>query len=176
MSFRHPVSLCLLCCLASPALALPGDRDQPISVSADQATFNEKTGTAQYSGNILIQQGSMKITASELIVTTDAKGTVVTATARGTPAAFEQRPRADRGPAVAEALEVTYQAVDGVVVFNGKAKLHQDGASFQGARISYSLEKGEIEAKGDKDNRVKLVFPPPPKELRTSKRLGEDTP
>lgn len=175
MSFRHPVSTLLLgLLLSATARALPEDRDQPVNVSADQARFNEKTGLAHYSGNVLIQQGSLKIQADELVITTDAKGTVTTAVARGKPASFEQRPRADHGPAIAEATEITYQAVDGIVVFNGGAKLRQEGASFAGARISYSLERGEIEAKGDKQNRVQLVFPPPPKDLRKSKRLGEE--
>jgi lipopolysaccharide export system protein LptA len=166
----------LLLAVAGTAQALPTDRDQPISVSADQATFNEKTGTVLYTGHILIEQGSLKITADELVVTTDAKGTVINAIAKGNPASFEQRPRADRGPAVAEATQVTYQAVDGIVIFDGNARLRQEGASFQGARISYSMERGEIEAKGDKQNRVQLVFPPPPKDRRQNKRLGEEKP
>ena len=175
MYFRR-ISLLLLLGIAAPVLALPGDRDQPISVSADKATFNEKTGTALYSGNIVIQQGTIRIVADELVVTTDAKGTVITAVARGNPATFEQKTRPEYGPAVAEAQEVIYQAVEGFLTFNGKAKLKQEGASFQGASISYSLERGEIEAKGDKQNRVQLVFPPPPRESRISKKLGDGTP
>jgi lipopolysaccharide export system protein LptA len=176
MSFRHVVKLCLLLSFTGSALALPEDRDQPVNVSADQASFNEKTGTAVYRGNILVQQGSLRISADELVLTMDAKGTVVSAVARGNPASFEQRPRADHGPAVAEAMEVTYQAVEGIVTFNGKARLRQEGASFQGASISYSLERGEIEARGDKQTRVQLSFPPPPKNSRISKKLGEPAP
>jgi lipopolysaccharide export system protein LptA len=35
------------------------------------------------------------------------------------------------------------------------------------------MDKGEIEAKGNTQNRVQLVFPPPNKEDRKSKALGE---
>ena len=35
------------------------------------------------------------------------------------------------------------------------------------------MDKGEIEAKGNTQNRVQLVFPPPKKEDRKSKTLGE---
>jgi len=175
--FFRPASAALLLWVSGQVLALPGDRDQPISVSADQATFNEKTGTVYYTGHILIQQGTLKITADELVVTTDAtKGTVISAVAKGNPASFEQQPRPDHGPAIAEAAQVTYQAVDGIITLDGNARLRQEGASFQGARISYSMERGEIEAKGDKQNRVQLVFPPPAKASRLNKRLGEEKP
>ena len=169
-------NLVLLAAMTGAAYALPADRDQPVSVSADRASFNEKTGTALYSGNIVIQQGTIRITADELVVTTDARGTVVTAVSRGNPATIQQKPRPEYGPAGAEAQEVIYKAGEGVVMFNGKARLKQEGASFQGASISYNLERGEIEAKGDKQNRVQLVFPPPPRESRTSKKLGETAP
>ncbi len=35
------------------------------------------------------------------------------------------------------------------------------------------MDKGEIEAKGNKQNRVQLVFPPPKKEDRKNKKIGE---
>ena len=38
------------------------------------------------------------------------------------------------------------------------------------------MDKGEIEAKGNTQNRVQLVFPPPKKEDRKSKKLGENPP
>ncbi len=178
MSFPMPVRRLppLVILLACQAHALPTDRDQPVSVSADSASFNEKTGIAQYTGNILIQQGSLKIHADSLVVTTDAKGTVVSAVATGNPATFEQQPAANKGVARAEALEVNYLAIDGIVSLKGAAKLVQDGSSFRGASISYNLDRGEIEAKSDTKSRVELVFPPPPKDSRQSRKLGEPTP
>jgi lipopolysaccharide export system protein LptA len=156
--------------------ALPNDREQSVSIAADNASYNEKTGVATYRGNIDIQQGSLRITADELIVTVDSKGSVLTGIAKGKPAHFQQRPAADKGIATAEAEEVTYQARDGIIILKTNAKLQQDGSSFKSNEISYNLELGEIEAKGDKQNRVQLVFPPPSKENRQSKRLGDKPP
>jgi lipopolysaccharide export system protein LptA len=173
LSFRY---LVLLCLLPLTAVALPNDRDQPVSIAADNATFNEKTGVAIYRGNIDIQQGSLRITADELIVTVDSQGSVLTGIAKGKPAHFQQRPAIDKGIATAEAEEVTYQARDGIITLKINAKLQQDGSSFKSNEISYNLELGEIEAKGNKQNRVQLVFPPPSKENRQNKRLGNNPP
>ncbi len=172
MFYRH-VNVFLLCLFPLTAAALPTDREQPVNVAADSATFNEKTGIATYTGNIDIQQGSLHITADELVITTDSKGTVLTGVAKGNPAHFQQQPNADKGIASAEASEVTYLARDGIVTLKGNAKLQQDGSSFKSREINYNLDRGEIEAKGDSKNRVQLVFPPPSKENRQSKRLGQ---
>lgn len=177
-SNHTPSKLFLLVMGLSSALsyALPEDRDQRINIAADQASFNQKTGLATYKGNIVITQGSVKIRADELILTTDGKGNVKTAVAKGKPAHFEQQPNPDKGIATAEATEVSYNAQDGIIVLKGQAKLQQDGSNFQGVSISYNLDRGEIEAAGDQQTRVQLSFPPPSKENRQSKRLGETPP
>ncbi|PTQ89427.1 lipopolysaccharide transport periplasmic protein LptA [Agitococcus lubricus] len=167
--------LASLCLCLSPLLAnaLPNDRDQPISIAANSASFNEKTGIATYTGNIEVQQGSLLIKADEIIATVDKQGTIISVVAKGKPARFQQQPATDKGIASAEAEEVNYQARDGLVQLKGNAKLQQDNSSFKSQQISYSLDKGEIEAKGDSKNRVQLVFPPPKKEDRKTKKLGE---
>ena len=50
----------LLCNLAAAAvLALPDDREQPISIKADKAVRDEKQGFTIYSGNVIMEQGSL---------------------------------------------------------------------------------------------------------------------
>jgi lipopolysaccharide export system protein LptA len=140
MFYRHIKTILLLFITLNSLYALPNDREQPVSIAADNATFNEKTGVAIYRGNIDIQQGSLRITADELIVTVDSKGSVLTGIAKGKPAHFQQRPAADKGIATAEAEEVTYQARDGIITLKINAKLQQDGSSFKSNEISYNLE------------------------------------
>ena len=43
-----------LLALAGNALALPSDRDQPVKVAADSASFHQKTGVAIYKGHVHI--------------------------------------------------------------------------------------------------------------------------
>lgn len=174
--FYRLASLCLLAALPLSGMALPNDREQPVSITADSATFNEKTGIATYSGNIEIRQGSLLINADQIVATTDKEGKILNVIATGKPAHFQQKPAPDKGLATAEADEVTYQARDGLIVLKGNATLKQDASSFKSNEISYSLDKGEIEAKGSSKSRVQLIFPPPSKENRQNKRLGETPP
>ena len=55
MFYRRVSLLLLLVSYQVAALALPNDRDQPISLAADNASYNEKTGLAVYSGNVEIK-------------------------------------------------------------------------------------------------------------------------
>ena len=53
-------------CVESGAKA--EDFKEPIIIESDSAERNEKTGLTQYKGNVVIQQGSMVIDASEVTV------------------------------------------------------------------------------------------------------------
>lgn len=174
--FYRRASFFLLTLAATSGHALPNDREQPVAVAADNATFNEKTGVATYTGNIEIRQGSLLIKADQIVATTDKEGKILSVIATGKPAHFQQQPALDKGMATAEAEEITYQAREGLIVLKRNATLKQDASSFKSNEISYSLDKGEIEAKGNSKNRVQLVFPPPSKENRQSKRLGDAPP
>ena len=173
MFYRH-LSLLLLLAYHSLAIALPNDREQPISLSADNATYNEKTGVAIYSGKVEIKQGSLLIKAEQITANTDTEGKILTIVATGKPAYFQQQPTADKGIATAEAEEISYQALDGLISLKRNAILKQADSTFKSLEILYSMDKGEIEAKGNTQNRVQLVFPPPKKEDRKSQKLGEN--
>ena len=49
---------------SAAAWALPTDRTQPIRVQADSAELDDKQGVAVYRGDVVITQGSMKITGN----------------------------------------------------------------------------------------------------------------
>lgn len=175
MFYRH-LSLTSLLLLSNLANALPNDREQNITLAADNASFNEKTGIAIYTGNVEIKQGSLLIKAEQILATTDKEGKILTVVATGKPAHMQQKPSIEKGIATAQAEEITYQARDGLIVLKRNAKLEQDGSSFKSLEINYSMDKGEIEAKGNSQNRVQLVFPPPKKEDRKTKKLNDTPP
>ena len=78
------------------ALAIPSDRQQPISLVADRATFNERTGITTYTGNVIIEQGTMKLQANSIVANLNSKKQISTITANGSPARFQQ-PAFSRG-------------------------------------------------------------------------------
>lgn len=72
------------------AYALPSDASQPIRLSADKATYSERLGVTTYSGNVIISQGTLKITASNITVNLNTDKSIGSAVATGSPATFEQ--------------------------------------------------------------------------------------
>jgi len=153
----------LLCCVSLPlsiAHALPSDQNQPASLEADRATYNERTGITTYTGNVLITQGSVRIEADSIVVNLTSNRGIKDATAKGRPARFQQQISADKGLARGEGQSVVYDAQAGIVTLTGNALLTQDGARFSGNSIRYSINQGDVEALGSTQNRVKIVIPP----------------
>ena len=58
----------LLAIMPFSALGLSSDRNQPMTIEADRATLNEKTGNSVYEGNVHVQQGSLVLQGSKMTV------------------------------------------------------------------------------------------------------------
>ncbi|GGB83603.1 lipopolysaccharide export system protein LptA [Marinobacterium zhoushanense] len=156
-----------LCCLAlssaAPSvLALPEDRSEPINISADSASINEKTGVTVYSGRVEISQGSMKIRGDRIELYRSGDGDVDRIVAIGKPAQFEQQPKADEPVTHAYGLRMEYRISAQTVTINEQAKVEQGQDTFTGERIVYNMDKAIVDAYGseDGDQRVKMVIQP----------------
>lgn len=156
--------------LAGLLQALPSDQQQAITIEADQAFYNEKTGLTEYRGNVYLQQGSLKVKADTLTVKQNAKSQQAEQlVAVGTPATFEQKPEADKETVNAEAMRITYQVLEQEVVLEQQAVLHQGQTKITSDKISYSAEKQAFRAEqrpGAVDKaagRVHVTLPPPNK-------------
>jgi lipopolysaccharide export system protein LptA len=153
----------LCCCVVlsvGRVYALPSDQNQPVSLEADRATYNERTGVTTYTGNVLITQGSIRIEADSIVVNLTADRSIKDATAKGRPARFQQQISSDKGIARGEGQTINYDAAGGILALTGNALLTQDGARFSGNSIRYSINQGDVEATGSGSNRVKIVIPP----------------
>ena len=51
----------LMLAIAPAVFALPEDRDQPIEITADSAVINEKQSQAEYTGAVVVTQGTLKL-------------------------------------------------------------------------------------------------------------------
>ncbi|MDR9778245.1 lipopolysaccharide transport periplasmic protein LptA, partial [Rhizobium hidalgonense] len=118
--------------------ALTSDRQQAITLEADRATYNEKSGITTYTGNVIIQQGTIKIQADSLVATLNKDRQIQQVTAKGRPAKFQQQISSEKGLARGEGQSMVYNAETGVIVMTGNAYLTQDGASFRGNILRYS--------------------------------------
>ncbi|UYZ67494.1 lipopolysaccharide transport periplasmic protein LptA [Moraxella bovis] len=156
--------------MALSAHALPSDASQPIRLLADKATYSERTGVTSYSGNVIIEQGTLKITADNITLNLDDKRSIKTALATGRPATMQQVVTQEKGLAKGQANKIDYNAVTGIITLTGNAKLTQTGASFSGNTIRYSLKLGDVEANAGGGRRVELVFPPSESNSQTGVR------
>ena len=158
---------------AISAYALPSDRNQPVSLVADRATYNDKTGYTTYSGNVIIEQGTMKLQADTVTAQLNSNRQISTVTALGRPARFQQKTDPSKGLAKGEGQKIVYNADTGIITLTGNAFVNQDGASVRGATLRYSMNKGDIEAIGSSSSssatstspsqnhgRVQIVIPP----------------
>ncbi|WP_051012701.1 lipopolysaccharide transport periplasmic protein LptA [Moraxella macacae] len=149
------------------SFALPSDVNEPIRLLADKATYSESTGKATYSGNVSITQGTLKINAQNLSVNLSPKRAIESAIAIGNPASIQQMVSKEKGLAKGQAGRIEYNVKTGIVTLTGNARLSQNGASFSGNIIRYSLKVGDVEATSSAKQRVELVFPP-----QESNRVG----
>jgi lipopolysaccharide export system protein LptA len=141
------------------AAARSGDTQQPVHVTADRAELRERVGTSHYQGNVIITQGSMRITADDVEVFSPNK-TLQTIVARGQRATFDQT--MDDGREVhAEALQMTYDARTRTILLEGDAFLIQAGNRLDSARIEYDLTTDQVRAGTQAPNeRVEIIYQP----------------
>lgn len=154
----------LIAVSSAGAWALPSDRNQQISLVADRATYSEQSGVTTYSGNVVIEQGTMRLQADSIVAQLNANREISTITANGRPAKFQQQVDAKKGLARGEAQKIVYNAQTGIITLSGSAYLVQDGASIRGSTLRYSMNKGDIEATGSSSasgkGRVQIIIPP----------------
>lgn len=145
--------------LSGAALALPADSEQPIEVDADRAV--RKAELVTYLGNVVINQGSLRIQAEKVVVTSQGKQ-VHRIVASGSPAQFQQQPEPEQPPVHAAARTIDYNLSDALIVLTNQASVRQEGSEVQGQRIEYQLETQTVRAdsSGQGDDRVRMVLQP----------------
>ena len=131
---------------SASAWALPTDRDQPIHIQSDDAQLDDKQGVATYKGNVIITQGSMKITGNTVTITRNATGDVDVFTAVGNLAYYEQKPAADKPIVQAYGMTIQYFAAQNRIVLIDKAKVINDGNTSEGEKIVYDTVRQVVNA------------------------------
>lgn len=161
----------VLALLAGPVFALSTDSQQPIEIEADFAELDDESGTTVYVGNVVVIQGSIRMTGDRLRVNFTPEKDLKDAYLEGKLATFKQTP--DKGEDVnGEAIEIEYHAQDFMLHLIQKAKVTQGERLFQGHRINYDTKKSIITARSaragqaNKDEipkegsgRVKIIIP-----------------
>ena len=132
--------------LGGNAHALPEDRNQPIHIQADTAELDDRQGVAVYRGDVVITQGTLKITGDTVTITQDANGEVEVFTSIGKPAYYEQKPAVDKEIVQAYGLTIQYFAANERIILIDQAKVIQEGNTFEGEKIVYDTQRQIVNA------------------------------
>ncbi len=169
MNLKNPELILLAALLAtSPAAqALDSDRQQPLKIVADSALLDDKAGTATYTGNVVLTQGTLKINAEKLHIRTD-QGKVDKVSAEGEPANFSQVPAADQSAVVATARNIEYRVREQTLILKRTASIVQKENVFKGEEIVYEIQSQRLKAVGQSTQtpkgeegkgRVEMILP-----------------
>lgn len=152
------LALMLSLLVAGPVLAqtvafggMKADTSAPVELSADNLTVNQTTGKAEFTGNVLIGQGQMKLSADKVVVqyvqgdtqkidNLDATGNVTLV----------------NGPDAAEAKQAIYDVASGNVTLIGDVLLTQGQNVMSGERMVVNLSDGTAQMNG----RIRSVLQP----------------
>jgi lipopolysaccharide export system protein LptA len=161
-SGRKPLFISLILALLScPLLALENDRQQPIEIEANAATFDEKKGTSTYTGNVKVTQGSIRLWSQKLTVYS-LRGEMEKMIATGEPVKFRQTPSLQKEDINGTALRMEFYGNQSKVIMLKKAKLWQGKNSTSSERIEYDSLNAVIQAgkKSSSSQRVKVILMP----------------
>ena len=139
--------LCLNLFFAAGVSALSTDKDQPIEIEADAAELDDEKGVTIYRGNVVLTQGSVRMTGETMTVyfKDDDLDTLIM---EGKPARYRQLPDESEVYDEAEALRMEYYELKSLVILIDKASFKQENLSFSGNRIEYDTEHSKVKARG----------------------------
>ena len=159
---KLPALIIALFILGSSALsfARQSDREKPIDVRADSSEFDEKSGRQTLSGNVLITQGTMQISADFIAITLE-NNELRKIEGRGSPINFEQENEAGE-IMQGQAKEIIYDAVTGTLILQGGASLNQPRQSLSSEKITFDAQTQKVSAEGgNTGGRVSIQIQPP---------------
>ncbi len=153
------IQVLLLISIPLTAQALAGDVDKPIEVEADSVEMDEGKGTSTYKGNVVLTQGSIRLTADKItVVQHDNKSDIIKVVGR--PAKLTQKASKGKKAVHGQSKRMEYSVDSDILYLMGNAMLKQDKDTFKSDRIAYdrkkSLIKGGSSAKGKQ--RVKVTI------------------
>jgi lipopolysaccharide export system protein LptA len=147
----------LLLIVAMPASALKTDREQEMTVNADQSSST--ADRTELTGNVKIDQGSLKIRAGHAIVD-QSDGDISRVIFDGAPATLQQEVE-NQGLMRAEAANIEYLLAEDKVVLSGNVRIERPRGTMKSERVVYHVKTGLLDA-GNQAGGVTMTIKPKP--------------
>lgn len=124
------------------------DTSQPVEITSDNLAVDQTTGTAVFTGNVLIGQGEMRLSAARVVVVYRAENKgIARLEATGGVTLVS-------GPDAAESERADYDIDDGTIVMSGSVLLAQGASALSADKMSVRLSDGTAQMSG----RVKTIL------------------
>ena len=150
MTVIRILTACILSGIATAAIAqtnislggISADASAPIEISADSLSVDQDTGKATFSGNVVIGQGALRLSAGEVeVIYAEGSGQIASLKAKGG-ATFVTETEA------AEAETADYNLETGSLILIGDVLLTQGSSAISAERMSINLNTGDAELSG----------------------------
>ncbi|MBL1142267.1 MAG: lipopolysaccharide transport periplasmic protein LptA [Proteobacteria bacterium] len=164
----------ILVMMMNTASALSTDKQKDIEIQADSAEMDDLNGVTIYRGDVIVVQGSIRMTGHTMTVHFADNGDMELVIMQGTPATYRQLPDDSKTYDEAEALQMEYYALKDYIILKEKALVTKpNGSRMSGKRIEYDTVLSKVIAKGStkttstsnngkadkkKDGRVKIII------------------
>jgi lipopolysaccharide export system protein LptA len=115
---------------------LAQDTTLPVEVTAETFAVNNADGSAVFTGNVVVTQGEMKLSAAEVRVQYNADQTAIDQLVASGGVTIVNLADA------AEALEAVYTIATGVIVLTGDVLMTQGPSAMAGQKLTVNLKDG----------------------------------
>jgi len=154
----------LLCGYAGAALAERADRNKPVHLEADQASIDDARQVSTFTGNVLLNQGTLSINGEQIVATQGKQG-FEHGTATGQPAGFRQKREGLDEYVEGYGARIEYDAVSGIMNIYGQAHVKRGQDDVRGEHITYNPRTEVFQVVGTSlpspdQGRVRVVIQP----------------
>ena len=127
---------------------ISADPKAPVEVSADNLSVDQDSGTAVFSGNVVIGQGDLRLSAGSVrVVYSDSTGDIAQLLATdGVTLVTDSE--------AAEAATADYNLTTGILTLSGRVLLTQGASALSAEQMTIDLNSGRAQMSG----RVRTVF------------------
>lgn len=154
-----------------PCLSVGAAERQPINIEADNAKIIEKEGKSVYKGNVVLIQGTTRMTA-DIVTVYSRDNKLVRIIAKGNPVTYHKTSTADSEDLSGQANTLEYLAEQQRIVLTEAAKLTQGRTAFSGNRIEYNIKTDVVTAQTSESGKERVQVTIQPE--RTNKSNSPD--
>lgn len=156
-----PLAFCALA--AATAQGLPQDAAEELVIQANEAVYNANTGVNVLTGQVRIDQGTLRIEAHRVTTTANENDRLSRIVAEGgpeRPATLRQRINPADPIVTARAARIDYAVTEGRLELRGEALLKQGDREVGGDVVSWDIEEGRISARSEQPGGVTTKWQP----------------